>query len=205
VRASNRPEFTVAIITSWYAFDNWYAKTSDTAAYAAALLLHPSRRRRYIRDNWRKEWVQSALDAVKDLWVERYRDRVIKEEERIPILTKEPDAFDRAARLLQLGLNDEELDTFINQAPTRLSEGMTALNWWLHPDRRQEWPRLSHMAIEILSMPGLSDEAERVFSGGRRTCRWDRASLSAASIERAEFLKSIQRLGITSGDKIIVQ
>ncbi|KAI8622872.1 hypothetical protein F5Y19DRAFT_483721 [Xylariaceae sp. FL1651] len=111
-RASNRPEFMVAIITSWYAFDNWYAKTLDTAAYAAALLLHPSRRRRYIRDNWRKE----------------YRDRVIEEEERIPARTKEPDAFDRAAKLLQLNLNDDKLDTFINQAPMRHPESITALD-----------------------------------------------------------------------------
>lgn len=149
--------------------------------------------------------MQPALDAVEDLWVERYRDREIEEEEqRVPVLTTEPDAFDRAARLLQLNLNDDELDNFINQSPMRLPEGMTALDWWLNPDRRQEWPRLSHMAIEILSVPGLSDEAERVFSGGRRTCRWDRASLSAASIERAEFLKGIQRSGITSDGKIIV-
>ena len=60
------------------------------------------------------------------------------------------------------------------------------------------------MAIEILSIPGLSDEAERVFSGGRRTCRWDRASLSAFSIERTEFRESIQQSGITSGEMIIV-
>ena len=144
------------------------------------------------------------MDAVEDLWEKRYRDRVMQEEERIPVLTREPDAFDRAARLLQLDLNDDELDTFINQAPTRLPKGMTALDWWLHPDRRQEWPRLSYMAIEILSIPGLSDEAERVFSGSRRTCRWDRASLSAFSIERTEFRESIQQSGITSGEMIIV-
>ena len=83
------------------------------------------------------------MDAVEDLWAKRYRDRVMQEEERIPVLTREPDAFDRAARLLQLDLNDDELDTFINQAPTRLPKGMTAVGWWIHPDRRQEWPRLS--------------------------------------------------------------
>ncbi|KAI2630153.1 hypothetical protein GGS21DRAFT_218181 [Xylaria nigripes] len=43
-----------------------------------------------------------------------------------------------------------------------------------------------------------------IFSGGRRICRWGRASLSAASIECAEFLKSIQRSGIVPGDKINV-
>lgn len=123
---------------------------------------------------------------------------------RIPALTREPYAFDCAAKLLQLNFNEDELDTFINQSPMRLPEVVTALDWWLHPDRRQEWPRLSHMAIEILFIPGLSDEAERTFSGGRRTCRWDRASLTAVSIEGAELLKSIQRSGITPGSKIIV-
>jgi hypothetical protein len=107
--------------------------------------------------------------------------------------------------LFQLNLNNNELDTFINQASTRLSEGMIAFDWWLSPERRQKWPRLSHMAIEILSIPGLTDEAKRVFSGGRRTYRWDRASLSAASIERAKFLKNVQRLGVTLCDKIIAQ
>jgi hypothetical protein len=59
------------------------------------------------------------------------------------------------------------------------------------------------MAIEILFIPGLFDEAKRVFSGERRTCRWDKASLSAASIERAEFLKYVQRLGVIFCDRII--
>ncbi|KAI2633899.1 hypothetical protein GGS21DRAFT_490810 [Xylaria nigripes] len=35
------------------------------------------------------------------------------------------------------------------------------------------------------------------------SCRWDRASLSAASIERAEFLKSVHRSGFLSGDGLI--
>ncbi|KAI0163827.1 hypothetical protein GGR57DRAFT_451544 [Xylariaceae sp. FL1272] len=35
------------------------------------------------------------------------------------------------------------------------------------------------MMIEILAIPRLSDEAERVFSCDRRTYRWDRALLTA--------------------------
>ncbi len=46
----------------------------------------------------------------------------------MPVLAREPDAFDRVARLLQLNLNDDELDTFINQAPIRIPENISALD-----------------------------------------------------------------------------
>jgi hypothetical protein len=44
-----------------------------------------------------------------------------------------------------------------------------ALVWWYQDTQRQRWPRLSLMAIDILSIPPMSDEPERVFSGARRT------------------------------------
>jgi hypothetical protein len=60
--------------------------------------------------------------------MKRYHDRVIQKKERKPALIKKPNAFDRAAKLLQLNFNNNELNTFINQAPTRLSEGMSAFD-----------------------------------------------------------------------------
>jgi hypothetical protein len=45
------------------------------------------------------------------------------------------------------------------------------------------------MAIDILSIPPISDELERVFSGGRRTVSWDRAQMEAETIEMRECLK----------------
>jgi len=46
------------------------------------------------------------------------------------------------------------------------------------------------MAIDILSIPAMSDEPERVFSGARRTISWDRSRLGAEVIEQVECLKS---------------
>ena len=57
--------------------------------------------------------------------------------------------------------------------------------------------QLSYMAIDILSIPAMSDEPERVFSGARRTISWDRAQLSAETIERVECLKSWYRSNIS--------
>jgi hypothetical protein len=52
------------------------------------------------------------------------------------------------------------------------------------------------MAINILSIPPMSDEPERVFSGGRRTVSWDRAQIEAETIEIRECLKHWKRSGI---------
>ena len=46
------------------------------------------------------------------------------------------------------------------------------------------------MAIAILSIPAESAEAERVFSGARRTCRYDRLRLSCTNIEKIECIGS---------------
>ena len=57
------------------------------------------------------------------------------------------------------------------------------------------------MAIDILSIPAMSAEPERVFSGARRTISWDRAQLSATVIETTECLKHAIRSRITEGDE----
>ena len=52
------------------------------------------------------------------------------------------------------------------------------------------------MAIDILSIPPMSDEPERVFSGARRTVSWDRGQMEAETIEIRECLKHWKRSGI---------
>lgn len=55
--------------------------------------------------------------------------------------------------------------------------------------QRQRWPRLAFMAIDILSIPAMSDEPERVFSRARRTISWERGQLKVTTIEMVECLK----------------
>lgn len=62
------------------------------------------------------------------------------------------------------------------------------LNWWRDDVRRTQWPILSQLAIEIHSIPPMSDEPEHVFSGGRRTISWERSSLNPDTIEVIECL-----------------
>ena len=49
----------------------------------------------------------------------------------------------------------------------------------------------------------MSAEAERVFSGGRRTITWDRMRLGSTNIEYTECLKSWLRSHITAGGRLV--
>ena len=60
------------------------------------------------------------------------------------------------------------------------------------------------MAIDIFSIPAMSDEPERVFLGARRTITWDRAQLAPKTIEKTECLKHWKRSGILN-DMSVVQ
>jgi hypothetical protein len=55
------------------------------------------------------------------------------------------------------------------------------------------------MAIDIFSIPPMSAEPERVFSGARRTISWTRACLGGSIVEITECLKSWIRQGLADG------
>lgn len=72
-----------------------------------------------------------------------------------------------------------------------------------------EYPRLHQMALDILSVPAMSDDPERVFSCTRRTVSWDRARFLADTVEELQCLGNwvkndlIRKLYVAIGDEII--
>ena len=57
-----------------------------------------------------------------------------------------------------------------------------------------------YIAINILSIPAISDEPERVFLGAHCTISWERAQLGAENIERVECLKYCKRSSIVKDE-----
>jgi hypothetical protein len=60
----------------------------------------------------------------------------------------------------------------------------------------KQYPKLSRMAISILSIPAESSEPERTFSGTRRTCSWDRLRITCKTIEMIEYTSHWLRQGL---------
>lgn len=190
------------IRTSWHAFDKYYLKTDQVTAYGAALLLAPHRRKAYITRNWKASWRKPVIDAARKLWMTYYKDKFKAEATagKASELGKEPDAYDLWDKKQSvLNLIEDEFDHFINASPVNLPQGTTALDWWLNPSNRTTYPCLYRMAVDILSIPPMSAEPERIFSGARRTISWQRMKLGPVNIERIECLKSWIRTGLVAG------
>jgi len=77
-----------------------------------------------------------------------------------------------------------------------LPSSNTALDWWLKKEQRERLPDLSKMAINIFSIPAMSSEPERVFSGAKHTITEQRMSLKIDTIELLECLKSWFRIEV---------
>ena len=66
----------------------------------------------------------------------------------------------------------------------------------MQEQQQKRWPRLSILALEVLSIPGMSDKPERVFSGARRTISWERSHLEPEVVAYTECLKDWKESGI---------
>jgi len=181
-------------------------KTDMSPLYAASLILNPMCRKRYIEVNWPKKWVKPTLAKVKKLW-EKFREEVIPPSAFTLLYDdptnhyKEPrelDAFDQIALSLQQvarPASEDEYEDYNSQEPCNPGKA-GAFVWWCQDTQRQRWPRLSLMAIDLLSIPPMSDEPERVFSGARRTISWERGQMEPETIEITECLKHWKKSGI---------
>ena len=64
----------------------------------------------------------------------------------------------------------DEYERYLLDGGAPISIGTsTALEWWTNTAQRTKFPLLSRMAIDILSIPAMSAEVERVFSGAKIT------------------------------------
>ncbi len=188
------------LLASWYVFDKYYQLSDESPAYAAAIILHPSRRKAHIQKNWPKAWHKKVFNGVKKLWEDDYKGLLTVDS--TPSLTPivQPDEYDLLAQELDVvgTMPDaDEYETYISQTPIPID--CSPLTWWLRDEQQERYPCLSKMAVDILSIPAMSADPERVFSGARRTISWDRMQLGASTIEKGECLKSWIRSGITSG------
>jgi hypothetical protein len=103
----------------------------------------------------------------------------------------ELDAFDQIALSLQAVARPASKDKYedYNSLESYDPGKRGALAWWCQNTQRQHWLRLLLIAIDILSIPLISNEPERVFSGARRTVSLDRGQIEPEPIKIQECLK----------------
>jgi len=162
--------------------------TDRSPVYIAALVLCPQSKWDYINDNWPIEWVPDAKQKMLNFWLSSYKSTAT--EVLIPALkdSKPTNTFQQWQQKKEKRVDIDEYQRYI-LSPV-LQEVTDPRAWWLEPTQRKTYPALSIMALDILSIPAMSAEPERLFSGAKITITDRRNKLGIASIQAIECLKS---------------
>ncbi|OBS16901.1 hypothetical protein FPOA_12540 [Fusarium poae] len=196
-----------SIEMGWFVLNKYYTMSEEAPVYVAALLLDPRCRKAYLDKNWKSAWINPAIAGVRQVWEEEYNiNNSVNDIDGDIVTTPEdtPVAPGKPPSQLQLLLQEMEVETAVSTDSDNLEAFINApaikidcepLEWWCRTEQRRQFPRLSRMAIDILSINPQSAEPERTFSGARRTASWDRLSITCERIEEVECLGNWIRNG----------
>lgn len=185
----------------WGKLDDYYKKFDLAPVYAAALVLHPGYKWRYFEKNWIQDhqvgWLEATKARVRTLWEENYQHLPEAEfQPRQPLPQPQPrrvhEPNPRAQYIPPPDFYDEEevasargeYEEYINSPPKRCE---VPLEWW--KAHREEYPRLSKMALDLFSIPMMSAECERVFSSAKTLITERRNGLKEDIIEACTLLR----------------
>lgn len=147
-------------------------------------------------EDWDPEWQPQMRQKMKNFWELLYRPTTLAHT-RIheEVATNNEFLIWMQRRRGTVQNTSDELDQYLSE-PCLIQNDKTALDWWLASEQRTRLPFLSIMAIDVFSIPAMSSEPERVFSGAKRTMSDHRMSMKTETVELLECLKSWFRLGI---------
>jgi hypothetical protein len=79
----------------------------------------------------------------------------------------------------------DEYEAYLASPPTRVDELIT---WWR--DHQTVYPKLAQVAFDLIAVPAMSAECERVFSQAKLTISTQRNSLLDTTIDAIQCLKN---------------
>ena len=183
-----------SIHAGWSKLRDHFNKSDRATAYIAAIVLNPVRKWAFF-DDWDRGWKDEARVSLKSFWETKYRSSTgLPQAPNSP----EPDLENVFLQWMEeksTVLEDiDELDRYLTEP--RLKKISTVIGWWQDQAQKSRFLLLSLMAIDIFSIPAMSSEPERVFSGAKNTLSDNRASLTMSTIQATQCLKSWFRSGL---------
>lgn len=215
LHADQKPEpahFRMNIYLAWVKLNKYYSAMDQSPVYYAATVLHPAIRWDFLRRAYieRSDWIEKAQRLIGDLW-QKYKQLPIQGEQH-DLHNVTPAAKTKDAELDSFSsyldsfkstgapetepredqMNDE-LDRWLRLADPVEKDCDPFLYWF---NKRFEYPRLTRMAIDILSVPPMAAECERVFSSCGNMVSAKRCRLQAETIAITQTVKSWLSTGL---------
>jgi hypothetical protein len=179
--------------SGWAKLDKYYGLTDRTPVYIAAIILCPQYKWAWIEANWDQRFHASCRQKVLEFWESDYMPTAMT----IPVSSVEStekskntfaDWQKRKNAALPITIMDEY--TKYCQLDPLIDEDINPRDWWREPAQRKAYPNLNIMTLDILSIPAMSAEPERLFSGAKTTITDRRNKLGIEFIQAIKSLKS---------------
>ena len=194
--------FTANVNLGWKKLNKYYSRLSKSPAYYTALALHPAHRFATFEQCWsdtHPEWVDHARATVRKLWDEEYSQLPLEEgrTEAPQMAPRETlSAFSKFRDSKQIALSSlyghtdpiDKYDRWFRDVDPADEKVEDPLEYWHH-----QWhcyPRLSIMALDVMTIPIMSAEVERLFLSIGNMVADQRHCLDAMIISIAQVLRS---------------
>lgn len=208
----SRRYLRLSITNAWQKLNQYYVKLGESPLFAAAVILHPGRSLRWLETRWNTgeqlAWLRDAKEGLEGYWTAWYRDQVNSESLPRPVSRQQK---------LQAKQEDGEYDQWLGTDLIRLRNGASdatelerylrlklpievdnPITWWI--DRRQEFPTLSTLALDLFSIPAMAVDCERAFSLAKLTLTTQRLAMDPKTLEMVQCLKNwLRRDAVTLG------
>jgi hypothetical protein len=171
---SKKSHLATCIDHGWHLFNKYYKLTDDSRAYVMAATLDPRNKQEYFIQKWDRKHIPGMRQKTESMFEEF---RLSHDAATSADILKSPS---RNVNLIDdFDINEwrfggvmvpkvSELQQYL-KSPLLILWGKVAnkefdvLAWW--KANQGKYPILSHIAIDLYAIPGMSAEVERVFSG----------------------------------------
>jgi hypothetical protein len=195
----------VCTVNCWTKLDSYFMLVDKTPAHYASIVTNPVMKWKYFEHTWKdastwkdaanpETWLPGGRLALDEIWKE-YKDLPIDDD--IPTSgskrARSPDAFEQSFNMALLyGDEDDEdaLVKWLSTKPHTLPEGETLGQFWLRARKQKSTNRLARMALDMLSIPAMSSDCERVFSQAKLLITGQRHRLKPDIVEATQCLRA---------------
>ncbi|KAF6517513.1 hypothetical protein HZS61_003074 [Fusarium oxysporum f. sp. conglutinans] len=208
--------FRININLGWQKLNKYYTILDETPIYYVALALHPAYRWGWFEEHWGKhpDWIATAKEMVQEVWETEYRNlEVVLSPGNEPVAKrrrKYQNAFEEYCE--QSRYEPSSRLSTPTTTPARMRSSATPefprdeyeawqqswvptdtdirdpIAYW--QDNRAQYPRLSRMALDFLTIQPMSAECERLFSAAGRLVTPLRSRLEVDIIGMCLVLRS---------------
>lgn len=121
------------------------------------MILMPSQKWTWIEDNWPLERTVAAKASVQKFQDEKYKPAYQLD---IPPIEPAQEKTEHQIWLEQRRWQPPILDEYIKYCQAPITPEYDSKAWWMEAAQRATYPNLAIMALDMLSIPAMSDEPE---------------------------------------------